>query len=1197
MRTPWLLLLLPLLTGCPWITQGDHDDRLAGLGTDDTGPSVTDADGDGYSSAVDCDDASAAVYPGADERCNGIDDDCDAQVDESDAIDASTFYADGDGDGYGHPGAPTQACEQPQDHSEDATDCDDRDAAVYPSADELCNDIDDDCDEEVDEDDALDAPSWYADSDGDGYGVIEDVVVTCEQPSGYAPEAGDCDEGDGAVHPGAAELCDEIDNDCDGETDESDATDAPTWYADGDGDGFGDPEASTLSCAQPSEHVADSGDCDDDDGAVHPDATEWCDGVDNDCDGETDESDAADVTTWYTDGDGDGYGDDSIAVEACDQPTGMVDSAIDQDCDDSDAGIHPGADELCDGADNDCDGSTDEPEALDATDWYTDADGDGFGDPATLERSCLAGSGQVSDDNDCDDSDAGIHPGADEHCDGVDEDCDGDIDEDDAVDVLTWYADSDVDSYGDASATDIDCNQPSGFVANSDDCDDRDAAIHPAADEVCDGADNDCDASVDEDEAVDVLTWFHDTDGDRYGDPSDTDIDCNQPSGFVANGDDCDDGDPAINPGATELCDLVDNNCDASIDGSDAADASTWYADGDGDGYGDPTASTASCSQPSGHVSDDSDCDDSDTSVHPGADEYCNGTDNDCDGSVDSPAALDAPTWYADSDGDGFGTSSGTTVACDQPSGFAASDDDCDDSDGSIHPGATEVWYDGLDQDCDGADDYDQDGDGDLHASHGGGDCDDTEPTVYSGADEIGLDGLDNDCSDGDSDTLTLDLAYASFEGDRDGDLMGWGLARAGDVNGDSIDDFWIGAPGESSDAGTAYLFHGPVSAGSLSGSDAALQLTGSTGYEAGWAIASGDVDTDGDPDVLIGAPGHNSDTGIAFLIHGPLSASAGVYGSASLLLTGDSSGDRAGLFVQISDDLDGDGYDDLMIGAPYDNYGGSEFGRAFVVSSRLTGTWDLPSIATISYRIRNTEAHMGRSMASGDFDADGNRDIVVGSPKAAVSGNYLGAAFLMYGPLATGEQDISNSDNYDVRMFGSSSQSQHGYSAVNIGDTNDDGYDDLAIGAPLDDVGGSQAGAAYVLFGDPADGRTSDRYSGAFFGGPSDNAGTSLAAPGDLNGDGYDDLVVGVPYETTTALEAGAAYVLLGPVSGSYSASSADGKIEGVNGSDLAGMRLGGPGDIDGDGMDDLLLGAPAADEDGEYGPGEAFILPGLSF
>jgi hypothetical protein len=351
--------------------------------------------------------------------------------------------------------------------------------------------------------------------------------------------------------------------------------------------------------------------------------------------------------------------------------------------------------------DTDCDGTLDEDEALDVSTWYADTDGDGYGDAAVPELDCAQPSGYVADATDCDDSEASSYPGATEYCDGVDSDCDGTLDEDEAVDVSTWYADTDGDSYGDASVSDIDCAQPSGYVADDTDCDDSEGNTWPGATEYCDGVDSDCDGTLDEDEAADVATWYADTDGDSYGDASVSDIDCAQPSGYVADDTDCDDATASTNPGATEYCDGVDNDCDGQIDEGDADDASTWYADSDGDGYGDGAASTTACSQPSGYLADATDCDDSDSSTNPGADEYCDGHDDDCDGDVDEDSAVDVSTWYADSDGDGYGSTSSSTTACDQPSGYAASSDDCDDSDISVSPGASEVC-DGLDNDCDG---------------------------------------------------------------------------------------------------------------------------------------------------------------------------------------------------------------------------------------------------------------------------------------------------------------------------------------------------------------------------------------------------------------------------------------------------------------------------------------------------------------
>ncbi len=659
-----------------------------------------DTDGDGYgdaqssieacaqpsgytSDATDCDDADAAVFPGADELCNEVDDDCDGEVDEDDAVDAATWYADADSDGFGDPDTSTDACDQPSGYLADSTDCDDSDAAVFPGAEELCNGVDDDCDGELDEDDADDASTWYADTDGDGFGDADVSVSACAQPSGYTSDATDCDDAEPSTNPDATEYCNGVDDDCDGTVDEDDAADASTWYADADADGYGDPLSSVIACDQPSGHLSDSTDCDDAISSTNPGATEYCDGVDNDCDGSIDEDDAADASTWYADADADGYGDPLSSVIACDQPSGHLSDST--DCDDAISSTNPGATEYCDGVDNDCDGSIDEDDAADASTWYADVDADGYGDPASSDIDCDQPTGFVTDSTDCDDSEPSTNPGATEYCDGVDNDCDGSTDEDEAADVATWYADVDADGYGDPASSDIDCDQPTGFVADATDCDDTAASTNPGATETCDGQDNDCDGSIDEDDASDASTWYADADADGYGDSADTSLACDQPSGYAADSGDCDETDAAINPGASESCDGVDNDCDGSIDEDDAIDAGTWYADSDADGYGDASTSTSACSAPSGYLADGSDCDDADSSINPAADEYCDGVDNDCDGTIDEDDAIDVSTWYADADADGYGDPLVSVEACDPGSGWVDNDGDCDDTDPSVY--------------------------------------------------------------------------------------------------------------------------------------------------------------------------------------------------------------------------------------------------------------------------------------------------------------------------------------------------------------------------------------------------------------------------------------------------------------------------------------------------------------------------------
>ncbi len=176
---------------------------------------------------------------------------------------------------------------------------------------------------------------WYADADGDGYGSTTELS-SCDPPAatGWTPTPGDCDDADAAVSPAGTEVCNDVDDDCDGVVDDG-AEDMGTWYADADGDGFGDESSPVSACAQPSGAVDDRTDCDDADGAVNPDATEVCNDVDDDCNGEVDDG-AIDPDTWYADSDADGHGDPASSTQACDAPSGYV--GVDDDCDDADAG-------------------------------------------------------------------------------------------------------------------------------------------------------------------------------------------------------------------------------------------------------------------------------------------------------------------------------------------------------------------------------------------------------------------------------------------------------------------------------------------------------------------------------------------------------------------------------------------------------------------------------------------------------------------------------------------------------------------------------------------------------------------------------------------------------------------------------------------------------------------------------------------
>lgn len=199
--------------------------------------------------------------------------------------------------------------------------------------------------------------------------------------------------------------------------------------------------------------------------------------------------------------------------------------------------------------------------------------------------------------------------------------------------AVVGYIDADGDGYGTAVERITVCDAlPEGYAPTSDDCDDSDTGTHPDAIEYCDGTDNDCDAETDED-AVDQRTHYRDDDLDGFGDNSTERRDCHLPDGYVPYGDDCDDSEPAAHPYAAEVCDAIDNDCNGIID--DSEEGLLYYTDADGDGHGDPDDSLHSCTQPEGTSGSPSDCDDADSTTHFGAEEVCDGVDNDCDSVVD----------------------------------------------------------------------------------------------------------------------------------------------------------------------------------------------------------------------------------------------------------------------------------------------------------------------------------------------------------------------------------------------------------------------------------------------------------------------------------------------------------------------------------------------------------------------------------
>lgn len=544
-----------------------------------------------------------------------------------------------------------------------------------------------------------------------------------------------------------------------------DASPSVTWYADADKDGYGNPDEPVRSCDDqpPDGFVDDASDCDDADSRVNPAASEVCDSYDDDCDGlvDGDDADLSGGAVYYADTDDDGYGDPAVTAPGCwAAPEGFVDD--DTDCDDADAATSPAATELCNGYDDDCDDLVDsaDPTVADEGMTWFDSDGDGYGDTATSETACVGG-GRVALPGDCDDTDPAVNPDALEVCDELDNDCDALVDAADGSleSGTAYYADGDADGYGDALDERVECSPPAGFVTDSADCDDANAEVNPAAQEVCGGLDDDCDGLVDneDDDVHGAGTTWLDADGDGYGDAATEAVAC-AGAGRVGTPYDCDDTDAAISPAAQEVCNGIDDDCDERLDDADFSCAGlvAGFEDADGDGYGASSVQVRVCTLPSGYVADNTDCDDAVATNNPAGVEVCDAVDNDCDGLTDGEddSITDATTWYEDHDRDGYGSASHTDAGCSAPPGYVADNTDCVDADADISPAATETC-DSQDNDCDGLTDDDDgslvgytwfaDADGDGRGDAGAttdacalptgytadnNDCDDSDPSV-----------------------------------------------------------------------------------------------------------------------------------------------------------------------------------------------------------------------------------------------------------------------------------------------------------------------------------------------------------------------------------------------------------------------------------------------------------------------------------
>jgi hypothetical protein len=1167
-----LLPALLLLSSC--LPEFPKRDFVADPTADHDGDGFTELDGD-------CDDAEALAYPGADEVCDGIDNDCDGDADEDDAIDAPVWYFDADRDGFGTESFTVNACAAPSENYVPADpagfDCDDGNPGVHPAAQEVCSGKDDDCDTFIDHDDdsMVGLKVWYINQDGDGFGVdAEDTnVEACDGPDGYAYNSGDCDDTDPLVNPTAVEQCDGIDNNCNDLIDDEDpemAGDA-TWYADTDNDGFGDPVGeSKEQCAQPVGFVLDSTDCDDTRDTTNIEATETCNERDDDCDGVVDDGVLLD---FFADADGDGHGDLAAPIEACSLPEGFVLSF--DDCDDSNPAVNPYTDELCatEGVDDNCDGRVDESDAADATTWYRDADADGFGDADTTLVQCAEPFSYVAEAGDCDDSRATSHPGAVELC-GTptrDDDCDGDLNDDGAEGCTEYWYDGDGDGYGDASLSQCLClaDEESGYdTLRSDDCDDTQEAVHPERAEDCSTlVDDNCSGGFNDEDGLGCTLFWVDTDVDGFGEDGTMQCLCVAEGARTAEaGGDCDDLEFSINPGVDEVCtDEIDNDCDGLTNDATAVDAVVWYRDDDGDGYGVETLTETACEEPDGYTDTTGDCDDSRDGINPGATENCVTVwDDDCSGSFNDLDAEACTEFYADHDGDGYGLSDDLECRCEADVSTVYTSrilEDCDDTDPGISPGDVEVCDDAdVDEDCDGIADpqdtvgcttyfYDYDGDGFginesqcLCESSGYydaitlGDCDDTDSSISPAEDNCGLNGL-----------VTHDQAAAVFPS---------GNVAVGDYNRDTILDVMIGMPdvdGLYTGSGLVALWFGPLSGEYTldgdKGPDLIFRDDHRLSAQVGSQVAMTDIDADGFDELLISTSSVGYGSENAYIIDD------GLDGLGPIGVEHEGVTTVPYMHLMALGDTDDDGFNDVALCL---SGGTSLWSRPVPVTCQFaSGTADglvspeeyvpahlnyilevdrvdLNADGVMDYAtgVRTVgffsiwdgaESHVtgegsfhGVSLGAssthrtvGDLDGDGYADYAHGDYDVGISDPFSGA-FLSTGKVEVlvGGADLTEAGGeLGLTIYGNSERQRLGRTTF-MADYNNDGHVDLIVTKPqqdIDGLGGVLFYGPFTLVGDTRELDDGD----AFFDSPGllHTMGAQDPSLTDINGDGFDDI------------------------------------------------------------------------------------------
>jgi len=463
--------------------------------------------------------------------------------------------------------------------------------------------------------------------------------------------------------------------------------------------------------------------------------------------------------------------------------------------------------------------------------------------------------------------------------------------------------------------------------------------------------------------------------------------------------------------------------------------------------------------------------------------------------------------------------------------------------------------------------------------------------------------------------TMDSDLsnADASFWGEDAGDESGRSVASAGDVNGDGYDDILIGARNDDDGggfAGQTYLILGKGSGWSmdtdLSNADASFWGEDAGDYSGFSVSGVGDVNGDGYDDILIGAYGDDdggSAAGQTYLILGKASGWSmdTDLSNADASFWGENANDISGFSVAGAGDVNGDGYDDILIGAYQNDEGGSAAGQTYLILGKPSG-WTMDtdlSNADASFWGENISVFSGYSVAgTGDVNGDGYDDILIGAWEDDEGGHWAGQTYLILGK-ATGWAMDTNLSYADASFWGEDADDRSGWSVAGAGNVNGDGYDDILSGAYLNDESGPGTGQTYLIFGNASGWAMDTNLSNAdasFWGEDiGDASGISVAGAGDINGDGYDDILIGAHGDDDGGSAAGQTYLILGKASGwtmDTDLSNADVSFWGEDAFDYSGFSVARTGDVNGDGYDDILIGAYQDEDGGGNNAGQSYLL-----